>query len=101
VLEWLDRLSRLALQTRRNALNLLRVALQEAVDRDLMPANPARDVRLEGSEAKDTDDLEGILTPDEQRRLLETAPSADHLADEVAEELRRVAQAARSRPKPF
>lgn len=77
VLEWLDRRGELAVQTQRNALNLLRVALQEAVDRDLMPANPARDIRVEG-EVKETDDLEGVLTPAEQRSLLEHAPSDDH-----------------------
>lgn len=81
VLEWLDRRHKLANQTRKNALNLLRVALQEAVDRGLLEANPARDVRVHrASAAKDTDDLEGILFPEEQTRLLAAVPEHEHAA---------------------
>lgn len=78
ILEWLDRRHKLAHQTRKNALNLLRVALQEAVDRGLLEQNPARDVRVHrASAAKETDDLEGILWPEEQARLLATVPERD------------------------
>lgn len=78
VLDWLDRRSTGAHQTQKNALNLLRVALQEAVDRGLIPSNPARDVRVHrAGSAKETDDLEGILTPDEQTRVLGLLADAD------------------------
>jgi integrase len=74
ILDWIDRRPR-ALQTRKNLLNMLRVALQEALDRGLLKSNPARDVRIKGT-ADDQDDLEGILTPPEQRSLLEAVPEA-------------------------
>lgn len=71
VLDWLDRRSKRAHQTQKNALNLLRVALQEAVDRDVIQSNPARDVRVHrAGAAKETDDLEGILNPAEQTSVL-------------------------------
>jgi integrase len=76
VLDWLDR-RRVAHRTRVKALNLLRVALQEAVDRELLPANPARDVRVHKSgDRTATDDLAGILYPHEQQALLEAVPEA-------------------------
>lgn len=75
VLDWLDRRVHLEHRTQKRLLNLLRVALQEAVDRELLPANPARDVRVNrASAATSTDDLEGILTPEEQQRLLAVVP---------------------------
>src|SRR5690606_28311597 len=45
IVDWCDELGArgLADQTRRNALNLLRAALADAVDRELLAANPARD----------------------------------------------------------
>jgi len=84
VIEWRDRLHRrkgirsgrpLQPQTKRNALNLLRVALAEAVDRELLDANPARDVRFR-RQLDDTteEDLAGILAPEEQARLLVAIP---------------------------
>jgi integrase len=74
VVEWLDR-QQGKHQTLKNALNLLRVALAEAVDRELLESNPARDVKVHRSlAATDEDDLEGILVPDEQRKLLEAVP---------------------------
>jgi integrase len=77
IVEWLDRLTRLAHQTRKNALNLLRVGLAEAVDRELLAANPARDVRVHRSgAARSTDGLEGVLTPAEQQALLAAVPDA-------------------------
>ncbi len=77
VIDWLDALARLAPQTRRNALNLLRVALAEAVDRELLTMNPARDVRVKRAEsATSEDELEGVLTPAEQQRLIRVVPVA-------------------------
>lgn len=74
IVEWLDGQTG-AHQTVKNALNLLRVALAEAVDRELLSANPARDVKVHRSaSAKAVDDLEGILSPDEQKRLLAAVP---------------------------
>jgi len=78
VLEWLDRLTHLAFQTRCNALNLLRVALQEAVDRELLGMNPARDIRVHrAARATATDGLDGVLTPTEQRALVAQVPEAE------------------------
>lgn len=84
ILDWLDGL-RKAHQTRKNALNLLRVALQEAVDRELLESNPARDVKVhKAGAAKETDDLEGILQPEEQRRLLAAVPENERPVVEFA-----------------
>lgn len=70
VVEWLDRRKRKH-RSRVKVLNLLRVALQDAVERELLEQNPARDVRVHrAGAASSTDDLEGILTPDEQMALL-------------------------------
>lgn len=78
LVEWLDRRTGLAHQTRKNALNLLRVALAEAVDRELLAANPARDVRVHrAGSATSADPLDGVLTPAEQRTLLEAVPEAE------------------------
>lgn len=77
IVEWLDRRTGLAHQTRKNALNLLRVGLAEAVDRELLPANPTRDVRVHrAGSATPTDWLDGVLTPDEQQKLIAAVP--DH-----------------------
>jgi integrase len=76
ILDWLDR-RRSAHRTRIKILNLLRVALQEAVDRGLLQANPARDVRVHrAGDRTATDDLTGILTPDEQQALIAAVPEA-------------------------
>jgi len=75
VLDWVDGLSGLAHRTRVRVLNLLRVALDEAVDRELLETNPAREVRVHrSSAARATDDLEGILTPAEQQALVVAVP---------------------------
>jgi integrase len=75
VVEWLDRRVKLAPQTQRNALNLLRVALQEAVDRELLSSNPARDVKVKRArDATTKDELEGVLTPEEQQALVAAVP---------------------------
>jgi len=73
ILDWVDR-RKGKHQTRKNVLNLLRVALQEALDRELIATNPARDVRLHAARSMSEDDLEGILNPAEQQRLLAAVP---------------------------
>jgi len=65
-------------QTRKNALNLLQLVLDQAVERGLLQVNPARDKTIKFKRrATDKDDLEGILTPDEQQRLLAAVPARD------------------------
>ncbi len=77
VLDWLDWLaSSLALdhQTRKNALSLLRVALTEALDRELVTENAAHTVRVgRRKEALETEPWT-ILYPDEQLSLLNAVP---------------------------
>lgn len=83
VVEWLDRLraKRLAAKTLRNCLTLLRGVLADAVDREHLEQNPARDVRIPRSESTTrTEDLAGVLLPNEQRRLVEAAPAAHRAA---------------------
>lgn len=69
---------------RKNTLNLLRVALEYAVEENLIPANPARGVKLE-KELR-TDDPWTYLTPDEQHRLItcESIPLAERLIIQFA-----------------
>ncbi|HEY2406937.1 MAG TPA: tyrosine-type recombinase/integrase [Polyangiaceae bacterium] len=83
VKEWLDQLQRekskrsgerLRPQTVRNALNLLRVCFQEAMDRGVMPQNPARDLRLNRATSNTTADTYTILEPEEQQRFLAAMP---------------------------
>jgi len=70
VFDWASRL-RGSHRTKVKARNLLRVALREAVERGLLTQNPAREVKIHKSgAARATDDLEGILLPAEQERLL-------------------------------
>lgn len=74
ILDWRDRQSG-KYRTKVRALNLLRVGLQEAVERELLEHNPARDVKVHKSGDRSAlDDLTGILTPPEQRQLLEAVP---------------------------
>lgn len=71
IMEWLDRRTGLAHRSRIKLLNLLRTGLRDAVDREILEQNPAREVRVHrAGGARATDDLEGILTPDEQQALL-------------------------------
>jgi integrase len=73
-LDWLDGL-RLAFRSKKKALSLLRVALDEAVDRELLEANPARAVKVHRSGDRSAlNDLAGILTPAEQQALLTAVP---------------------------
>lgn len=83
VIEWRNRLltRKLARQTVRNALNLLRVALSEALDQELVTTNVARDVKVPrrvGITAAE-EDLSGVLNPKEQAALLAAVP-AEHEA---------------------
>lgn len=87
VVEWRDRLEAkgLAVQTVRNALNLLRVALAEALDRELVDENVARDVRVARQvEARAEEDLGGVLTVEEQEALLAAIPMPARLMAIVA-----------------
>ena len=72
ILRWLESLKvrGLELQTRKNALNLLRVVLHSALDDELIAANPARDIRLKRSEEGSTDDKWRVIDPDQQLALL-------------------------------
>jgi integrase len=70
IIEWRDGL-RGAHRSRIKLLSLLTTALDQAVDRELLTSNPARGVKVHKSgAARATDDLEGILTPEEQQRLI-------------------------------
>jgi integrase len=81
VVGWRDGLKGLEYPSRLKLLNLLRVALDEAVERGLLEANPAREVRLHKSgAARSTDDLEGILTPEEQGALIKAVRLRDRPA---------------------
>ena len=65
-------------QTRKNALNLLQLVLDQAVERGLLQANPARDNTIKFKRrATEKDELEGILVPEEQLRLLAAVPARD------------------------
>lgn len=77
IVEWRDQLEG-SHRSKLKLLNLLRVALDEAVERGVLEANPAREVRLHRSgAARSTDDLEGILTPAEQVALMAAVPLRD------------------------
>ena len=77
VVEWRDRLEgkKLAPQTQRNCRNLLSVALDEALDRELVEENVAKDVKIH-DDGTDREDLEGVLTPAEQVRLITATPES-------------------------
>lgn len=80
IVAWRDR-QHGAHRSRLKRLNLLRVALDEAVERGIRDDNPAREVRLHRSgAARSTDDLEGILAPAEQRALIDAVPLRDRPA---------------------
>lgn len=81
VIDWRDGLKRkgsrspLAYQTKTNALNLLRSVLSDAVDREVIQANPALEVRVpRGEDRKTEEDLAGVLRPEEQLRLVDAMP---------------------------
>lgn len=54
-------------QLRKHCMNLLRAFFEYCVDREIMPLNPARGVRITGETAPIPDDW--YLTPEEQERL--------------------------------
>lgn len=77
--EWLTWMASrgLEVQTRRNALNLVRVALQFALDDELIEQNPARDVRIHTSQQHRSDDTWHVAYPDQQLALLEAVPAEE------------------------
>lgn len=70
---WLGRLARrgLAVQTRRNALNLLRVAFRHAVEMDLIEANPCAEIRVRDTGS--TAEKSTHLTASEAAALIEAS----------------------------
>jgi integrase len=81
IVEWRNALKPSGHRTRVKILNLLRVALSDAVELGLLESNPAREVKIHrASAARSKDDLEGILTPPEQRALLMAIPDATNRA---------------------
>lgn len=84
IVEWRDRLltrksrrgrAGLGAQTVKNALSLVRTALQEAADRDLLTSNPAADVKVpRGARRARKIGLDRILLPAEQRALVDAVP---------------------------
>lgn len=81
LVEWRDRMiaRKLARQTIKNAINLLRVALAEALDRDLVESNVAHDLGVPRSVSggRSREDLTGVLSPEEQVAVLEATPEAE------------------------
>jgi integrase len=80
VKDWLRSLQErgLAAQTQRNALNLLRVALEDMVDRRILRVNPAVGVKLSRKVVEaETDDAWEIVYPDEQIALLNAVPEVE------------------------
>lgn len=84
--DWLEALQRqkskktggrLAPQTLRNILNLLRVCFEEATNRGLMMQNPARDLRLNRATTNTTEDAWTILEPAEQASFLAAMPAGE------------------------
>jgi integrase len=81
IVEWRDRRHGIAHRTRVKLLNLLRVALDEAVERELLETNPARDVRVHKAGGEQAaDELDGILTPAEQHALVAVVPERERRA---------------------
>ncbi len=84
LLDWLDRWAKKDVQTRRNALNLVRKVLDEALDRGLCKRNVAREVKVEkAGRARDFDEFGGVLFPHEQAALLEAIPANHRDRDSV------------------
>jgi len=74
VRQWVAALA-LGWRSQKKALSLVTVALQEALDLELIDSNPARDVRVHRSGDRSAlDELAGILTPAEQTALLAAVP---------------------------
>jgi len=67
----------LAAQTRRNALNILRQVLKDAVEDELLDENPARDVRVAKADDARSDDPWHVAMPDQQLALLEVVEAEE------------------------
>lgn len=77
VVEWRDRLVGAHL-SKMKQLSLLQLALDEAMERELIASNPARTVKIhKAGAATSKDGLEGILSPDEQQRLVAVVPDRE------------------------
>lgn len=83
VLDWRDSLKKngtrtsLSFRTKTNALNLLRHVLDDALDREVVTSNPARDVRVpKGEDMTTVEELSGVLTTAEQERLVAALPES-------------------------
>lgn len=73
------RRKRISTETVKRVLSLLKALFQAAVDDELIPANPAHEIRLP-KRATTVDEGWTYLLPDEQRRLVECdAPEPDKL----------------------
>ncbi len=86
VQDWLDKLQRkhstrsgqrLSAQTVKNALNLLRNCLREAVERGLIERNPAYEVRLHRSASVSTEEKWTYLDQKEQAAVLAAVTDAE------------------------
>lgn len=78
VVEWREGLRGMAYRSKTRLLSLLVVALADAVERELLPINHARGVKIhKAGAATSKDGLEGILSPDEQQRLVAAVPERD------------------------
>lgn len=70
--------TRLSARTVRNTLSLLRRSLQHALDVGLIDRNPAREVEVPRTAFASTrGDFDGVLEPDEQKRVLAVASAID------------------------
>lgn len=73
-LDWLRKDLKLGLQTQKNALSLVRVALEDVLDDEIIEANPARNIRVKKVDADSNAEAWDILYPDEQIALLNAVP---------------------------
>ena len=81
ILDWMDRRKKISYRSKLKLLNLMRTALAYAVERGYMDNNPAATIKLnKAAAATEKDDLEGILTPDEQRALIGCVPEREQAA---------------------
>jgi integrase len=77
IVGWRDDLAG-SYKSKQKLLSLLQLALDEAVERMLKTDNPARTVKIhKAGAASSKDGLEGILSPDEQRRLVAAVPARE------------------------
>lgn len=73
-LDWLRKDLKLGYQTQKNALSLVRVALEECVDDEILERNPFRELRVKKVEADAEEYAWDYLYPDEQLALLNATP---------------------------